>query len=151
MGIGLLGGLSFLLYGDFKELVKGLNVFFEDECFGVVNVIFQFYYIMIVIGMILIVFLFYGGWFWWCGKLFDKFWLFWVFVWVVILLQVVNQIGWFVVEMGWQFWVVYGLFRIFDVLFKVVMVNQVFFFLILFFIIYILLLVLFFYMMNKKI
>ncbi|MBX2874046.1 MAG: cytochrome ubiquinol oxidase subunit I [Saprospiraceae bacterium] len=150
-GIGLPGGLSFLLHGDFKEPVKGLNAFPEDERPGAVNAIFQFYHIMIAIGMILIALSLYAGWLWWRGKLFDKPWLLWVFVWAVILPQVANQTGWFAAEMGRQPWVVYGLLRTSDALSKAVTANQVLFSLILFFIIYTLLLALFLYMMNKKI
>lgn len=150
-GIGLPGGLSFLLHGDFKEPVKGLNAFPEDERPGAVNAIFQFYHIMIAIGMILIALSLYAGWLWWRGKLFDKPWLLWIFVWAVILPQVANQTGWFAAEMGRQPWVVYGLLRTSDALSKAVTANQVLFSLILFFIIYALLLALFLYMMNKKI
>ncbi|NRB47309.1 MAG: cytochrome ubiquinol oxidase subunit I [Saprospiraceae bacterium] len=150
-GIGLPGGLSFLLHGDFKEPVKGLNAFPEDERPGAVNAIFQFYHIMIAIGMILIALSLYAGWLWWRGKLFDKPWLLWVFVWAVILPQIANQTGWFAAEMGRQPWVVYGLLRTSDALSKAVTANQVLFSLILFFIIYTLLLALFLYMMNKKI
>ncbi len=150
-GIGLPGGLSFLLHGDFKAPVKGLNAFPEDERPGAVNAIFQFYHIMIAIGMILIALSLYAGWLWWRGKLFDKPWLLWIFVWAVILPQVANQTGWFAAEMGRQPWVVYGLLRTSDALSKAVTANQVLFSLILFFIIYTLLLALFLYMMNKKI
>lgn len=150
-GIGLPGGLSFLLHGDFQEPVKGLNAFPEDERPGAVNAIFQFYHIMIAIGMILIALSLYAGWLWWRGKLFDKPWLLWVFVWAVILPQIANQTGWFAAEMGRQPWVVYGLLRTSDALSKAVTANQVLFSLILFFIIYTLLLALFLYMMNKKI
>ena len=150
-GIGLPGGLSFLLHGDFKEPVKGLNAFPEDERPGAVNAIFQFYHIMIAIGMILIALSLYAGWLWWRGKLFDKPWLLWVFVWAVILPQIANQTGWFAAVMGRQPWVVYGLLRTSDALSKAVTANQVLFSLILFFIIYTLLLALFLYMMNKKI
>ncbi len=150
-GIGLPGGLSFLIHGDFKEPVKGLNAFPEDERPGAVNAIFQFYHIMIAIGMFLIALSLYAGWQWWRGKLFEKRWLMWVFVWAVILPQIANQTGWFAAEMGRQPWVVYGLLRTSDALSKAVTANQVLFSLILFSFIYSLLLALFLYMMNKKI
>lgn len=150
-GIGMPGGLSFLLHGDFKEPVKGLNAFPEEERPGAVNAVFQFYHIMVAIGMFLIALSLYAGWLWWRGKLFDKPWLLWVFVWAVILPQVANQTGWFAAEMGRQPWVVYGLLRTSDALSKAVTANQVLFSLILFFLIYTLLLALFLYMMNKKI
>ncbi|MEZ5039398.1 MAG: cytochrome ubiquinol oxidase subunit I [Saprospiraceae bacterium] len=150
-GIGLPGGLSFLVHGDFEEPVKGLNAFPEDERPSAVNAIFQFYHIMIAIGMFLIALSLYAGWCWWRGTLFERRWLLWVFAWAVILPQVANQTGWFAAEMGRQPWVVYGLLRTSDALSKVVTANQVLFSLIMFSFIYTLLLALFLYMMNKKI
>lgn len=150
-GIGLPGGLSFLVHGDFNEPIKGLNAFPEDERPGAVNAIFQFYHIMIAIGMFLIALSLYAGWLWWRGTLFEKRWLMWVFVWAVILPQIANQTGWFAAEMGRQPWVVYGLLRTSDALSKAVTANQVLFSLIMFSLIYALLLALFLYMMNKKI
>lgn len=150
-GVGIPGGLSFLLHQNFEEPVTGLNAFPENERPTAINAIFQFYHIMVAIGMILIALTLYGSFEVWRGKLFEKKWLLKAFVVSVFLPQIANQVGWFAAEMGRQPWVVYGLLRTSDALSKVVTANQVMFSIILFSIIYILLFALFIYMMNKKI
>lgn len=150
-GISIPGGLSFLTHGDFNAPIKGLNAFREDERPGQVNAVFQFYHLMIAIGILLILLSVYAGIQWWRRKLFDKKWLLVVFVWSVLLPQLANQFGWFTAEMGRQPWVVYGLLRTSDALSKNVKANQVIFSLVLFTLVYSVLFALFLYLMNKKI
>ncbi|MCB0662459.1 MAG: cytochrome ubiquinol oxidase subunit I [Saprospiraceae bacterium] len=150
-GIKIPYGLTFLLHQDFETPVRGLNSFPEDERPRAVNAIFQFYHIMVAIGMTLILLSLYGGYLWWRGKLFDKRWLLTIFMWAVLLPQIANQVGWFAAEMGRQPWVVYGLLKTSDALSKVVTANQVLFSLIMFTMIYALLFLLFIYLLNKKI
>jgi cytochrome d ubiquinol oxidase subunit I len=151
VGLKVPGGLSFLLHQDFETPVTGLNSFPEDEQPGAVNAVFQFYHIMVAIGMALIGLTLFATFLWWRGMLFDHRWLLKVFVVSVMLPQIANQVGWFAAEMGRQPWVVYGLLRTSDALSKVVTANQVMFSIILFSLVYILLFALFVYMMNKKI
>lgn len=150
-GIKVPGGLSFLIHRDFSAPVTGLNAFPVRDQPSQINAVFQFYHIMISIGMILIAISLLAGFMWWKGVLFKKRWLMHVLMWSVILPQVANQSGWFAAEMGRQPWVVYGHLRTSDALSRVVTANQVWFSLILFFLIYSLLLVLFIYLLNKKI
>lgn len=150
-GLKVPGGLSFLLHQDFETPVTGLNAFPEDERPTALNAIFQFYHIMVAIGMFLIALSLFAGFQWWRGKLFEHKWLLWCFVIAVLLPQIANQVGWFSAEMGRQPWVVYGLLRTSDALSKSVEANQVLFSLILFFMIYALLFALFIYLLNKKI
>jgi len=150
-GLKISGGLSFMLYQDFDEAVTGLNAFPEEDRPTQINAIFQFYHIMVAIGMFLIALSLFGLWQWKRGKLFEKRWLLWTFVFTAILPQIANQFGWFTAEMGRQPWVVYGLLRTSDALSKSVQANQVLFSLILFFIVYFVLFLLFIYLMNKKI
>lgn len=150
-GIKIPGGLSFLLHQDFTTPVTGLNAFPPEDRPGAVNAVFQFYHIMIAIGMFLIALTLYASFQWWRGKLFQQRWLLWVFVFSVFLPQIGNQVGWFAAEMGRQPWVVYGLLRTSDALSKAVTAEQVLFSLILFTIVYILLFILFIYLLNKKI
>jgi cytochrome d ubiquinol oxidase subunit I len=145
------GGLSFLIDFDFNAPVTGLNAFPEDERPSAVNAIFQFYHIMIAIGMALIALTLFSVFVWWRGKLFDKKWLLWIFVFSAILPQIANQVGWFAAEMGRQPWVVYGLLRTSDAFSQAVTDNQILFSLILFALVYSLLFVLFVYLLNKKI
>lgn len=150
-GLKIPGGLSFLLHQNFEEPVTGLNAFPEDERPTAVNAIFQFYHLMVAIGMALIGLTLFASFQWWRGKLFGQRWLLWVFVWAVLLPQIANQVGWFAAEMGRQPWVVYGLLRTSDALSKVVTANQVMFSLIMFTVIYTVLFALFIYLLNKKI
>lgn len=150
-GVSIPGGLTFLLYQDFKTPVRGLNSFPEADRPKQVNAVFQFYHIMVSIGMALIALSLFAAWQWRRGKLFEKRWLMWVFVWAVLLPQVANQVGWFSAEMGRQPWVVYGLLRTSDAFSRVVTANQILFSLVLFTVVYTVLLILFLYLMTKKI
>lgn len=150
-GLKVPKGLTFLLHQDFETPVVGLNAFPEDERPTALNAIFQFYHLMVAIGMFLIALTLFASFQWWRGKLFEKKWLLWVFVFAVLLPQIANQVGWYAAEMGRQPWVVYGLLRTSDALSKAVTANQVLFSLIMFAFIYLLLFILFIYLLNKKI
>ncbi len=150
-GVKIPSGLTFLVHMDFTTPIKGLNYFPERDRPGAVNAVFQFYHLMVGIGMILIGLTLYGCFLLWRGKLFHTRWIMIVFAWSVILPQIANQVGWFTAEMGRQPWVVYGLLRTSDALSKMVTANQVLFSLILFALVYTLLLLLFIYLLNKKI
>lgn len=150
-GVKIPGGLSFLIDYDFEAPVTGLNAFPEDERPGQVNAVFQFYHIMVAIGMSLIGISLLGCFMWMRGKLFDKRWLLWIFVFAALLPQIANQVGWFAAEMGRQPWVVYGLLRTSDAFSQAVSANQIIFSLVLFLLVYALLFVLFVYLLNKKI
>lgn len=150
-GIAIPNGLSFLLHQDFETPVTGLDAFDKEDRPGQVNAVFQFYHIMIAIGMMLIVISVLACIQLYRKKLFDHRWLLWLLVISVALPQIANQVGWFAAEMGRQPWVVYGLLRTSDALSTAVTANQVMTSLILFSIVYLLLAVLFFYLLTKKI
>ncbi len=150
-GLGIPGGLGFMLKQDFNSPVTGLNAFPVEDRPGQVNAVFQFYHLMVAIGMTLIALTLIACFYWWKGKLFQQRWLLWAFVWAVVLPQMANQFGWYTAEMGRQPWVVYGLLRTSDALSNVVTANQVLFSLIGFTLIYSVLLALFIYLLNKKI
>lgn len=150
-GLKIPGGLTFLLYQDFKTPVTGLNAFKPEDRPSQVNAVFQFYHIMVAIGMALIALTLYASWLWKRGTLFDKKWLMGIFVWAVLLPQIANQAGWFAAEMGRQPWVVYGLLRTSDALSNAVKAEQVLISLIMFTLVYLTLLILFLYLLNKKI
>ncbi|SIS55726.1 cytochrome bd-I ubiquinol oxidase subunit 1 apoprotein [Zobellia uliginosa] len=150
-GLKIPGGLSFLLDYDFDAPVTGLNAFAEEDRPSQINAVFQFYHIMVAIGMFLILLTLYACYLWWRGKLFDKRWLLWTFVFTALLPQIANQVGWFTAEMGRQPWVVYGLLRTSEAFSQAVSANQVLFSLILFMFVYTLLFLLFVYLLNKKI
>ena len=150
-GIGIPGGLSFLVHQDFKAPITGLNSFPVEDRPSQINAVFQFYHIMVAIGMALIGLSLFACFMWWRGKLFETKWLLWIFSFAVILPQIANQVGWFAAEMGRQPWVVYGLLRTDKAFSQEVTSSHILFSLILFLVVYSILFVLFIYMVNKKI
>lgn len=150
-GLRIPGGLSFLLHYNTQAPVRGLNDFPKDEIPTQVNAVFQFYHIMVAIGMALIFISFLGLILVFKNKLPQNKMVLIVLVFSVFLPQIANQAGWFAAEMGRQPWVVYGLLRTSDAFSQVVSANQVLFSLILFFSVYLLLFILFIYLLNKKI
>ena len=150
-GLGVPGGLSFLVHQDFNEPITGLNAFPKEDQPSQVNAVFQFYHIMISIGMFLIALSFYACFLWWKGKLFETKWILWIFSFSVLLPQIANQAGWFAAEMGRQPWIVYGHLRTSEGFSQEVSANQIVFSLILFLVVYSLLFLLFLYSLNKKI
>jgi cytochrome d ubiquinol oxidase subunit I len=151
IGIKIPKGLSFLVAFDFDAEIPGLYAFPEDERPSQINAVFQFYHIMVAIGMMLIGLTLLATYLRFKNQLFNKKWLMSIFVFSVLLPQIANQVGWFTAEMGRQPWVVYGLLRTSDALSKSVSANQVLSSLIMFFIIYSILFLLFLYLLNKKI
>ena len=150
-GLAIPGGLSFLMHQDVNAPVTGLKAIKPEDRPSQINAVFQFYHLMISIGIALIGLTLLGCFMWWKGRLFTSRWLLWLFVWAVFLPQIANQVGWFTAEMGRQPWVVYGLLRTSDAFSQAVTANQVLFSLIMFFVLYALLFVLFIYLLNKKI
>ena len=150
-GIKWPGGLSFLVHWDAEEPVAGLNAFPEDERPGALNAIFQFYHLMVAIGLLLIAITLFGTLQWWRGKIFHHRWYLWVLVFAVILPQISNQVGWYAAEMGRQPWVVFGHLKTSEALSESVTSSHVIFSLTFFTLIYALLLILFLYLMDRKI
>jgi len=150
LGFKIPGMLSYLVYGDSKKPLTGLNAF-KPEDRPPVNIVFQSYHIMVAIGFVLIALSVIGIFLMWRGKLFEKRWLLWIFVFSVLGPQIANQLGWISAEVGRQPWIVYNLLRTSEALSKVVTANHVWFSLILFTLVYALLFVLFLYLLNEKI
>ena len=150
-GIKVPGGLSFLVHQDFGTPIRGLDSFPEDERPRQVNAIFQFYHLMVAIGLALIAISLLAAWYSWRGMLHRQRWLLRVLVPAVLLPQVANQVGWYTAEMGRQPWVVHGLLRTSDALSEAVRAEHVLFSLVMFTALYALLLFLFLYLLNKKI
>ncbi|KAF0142096.1 MAG: cytochrome d ubiquinol oxidase subunit I [Stygiobacter sp.] len=149
-GVKIPGMLSYLIYGDTKKPVTGLNSF-KPQDRPPVNIVFQTYHLMVAIGMILIGLSLLGVFLWWKKKILNYRWLLWVFVFSVLGPQIANQVGWISAEVGRQPWIVYDLLRTSEGLSKVVEANQVVFSLIMFTIVYLLLFALFLFLLNEKI
>jgi len=149
-GVAIPGFLSYLLEGDTKAPVTGLEAFPESD-WPPVNIVFQSYHLMVGMGMLLILLAALAALGWWRGFLFEKRWLLWVLVFSVLLPQAANQLGWITAEVGRQPWIVYGLLRTNEALSVTVKLGEVWTSLILFSLIYLLLFALFIYLLNEKI
>jgi cytochrome bd ubiquinol oxidase subunit I len=149
-GLHIKGLLSFLAHGDFNAPIKGINAFPKADM-PPINIVFQTYHWMIMIGIFLTIITFLGLFFWWRGTLFKQTWLLWVYVFSVLGPQLANQLGWMTAEIGRQPWIVYGLLRTSEGLSKAVKANMVMASLIMFGIIYLMLFVLFIYLLDQKI
>ncbi len=149
-GIPVPSMLTFLVHGDFSTPITGLHSFHPKDR-PPVNIVFQFYHIMVAVGMTLIGFSTLLVLLWWRGKLFDYPFVLKFGVLSVLLPQIGNQVGWFAAEVGRQPWIVYGLLRTSEGFSKNVQAGQIWFSLILFFVIYALLFVLFIFLLDQKI
>ena len=155
VGPAVPGALSFLAYGDFNAEVTGLDAFGPEDR-PPVQAVFQFFHLMVAIGMTLIGLSLLGVFLWWRGVLFAgesrfaRLYL-WTLVLSVVLPQMANESGWFTAEIGRQPWIVYGLLRTSDGLSEAVSAQHLWFSLILFGLIYILLFVLFIFLLDRKI
>ena len=148
-GLAIPGMLSWLIYADTTQPVRGLREFGND--IPPVNTVFQTYHAMVGIGMTLIALSLAGAFFWWRQTLWEKRWFLWMCVWAVLLPQAANQLGWFSAEVGRQPWIVYGLMKTRDAVSPIVKPEQVWASLIMFGIMYLLLLILFIYLLDHKI
>lgn len=144
------GMLSFLIHGDVNKPITGLNEFTPDLR-PPVNLTFQFYHLMIIVGVWLILMSLIGVVAWNRGFLFENKALLTVMMLTVIAPQIGNQVGWFAAEVGRQPWIVYNLLRTSDGLSEAVTANMVLTSLIMFTLIYLLLFYLFVFLLNRKI
>ena len=149
------GLLSFLAHGDTSAAVAGLEAFPEVD-WPPVQATFQFYHLMITIGMALIAIAWLGVFMWWRGLLFDDKRpliraFYWILVFSVLGPQIANQAGWFAAEIGRQPWIVYGLMRTSQGLSAVVSANHVVASMIMFTVIYALLFAVFIFLLTRKI
>jgi cytochrome d ubiquinol oxidase subunit I len=149
-GIRIPGMLSWLVHFDSSEPVTGLRAFPPGDR-PPVNAVFQSYHLMIMIGMALIAITFGAAFFLWRGTLDRQRWFLWILVFVVLLPQAANQLGWLSAELGRQPWAVYNLLRTSDAVSPIVSAEQALFSLIMFVLVYSLLFVLFIYLLDRKI
>jgi cytochrome d ubiquinol oxidase subunit I len=149
-GVAIPGGLSFLTHKDFKAPVEGLKAVPKADRPGPLNIVFQSYHIMIVLGMFFIGFSLLMLFLWWEGKLFDYKILLWVSFAGIFLSQIATQVGWYAAEIGRQPWIVYKLLRTSDALSKAVQAEHVVFSIILFGLIYLIIFGIFIYLLRKR-
>jgi cytochrome d ubiquinol oxidase subunit I len=144
------GGLAFLTKGNFNARLPGLDHVAKSDR-PPVNFVFQFYHLMVAIGMALIGLSVLGCFFWWRGTLFTNTWMLLAFIPSVMLPQIANQMGWFTAEVGRQPWVVYGLLRTSHATSPSVHPAHIVASIAMFSFVYILLFCLFIFLLNHKI
>src|SRR5438128_5847341 len=105
-GIGIPGGLSFLVHGDFSKPLPGLTDFPEQDR-PPVMVPFVSYHLMVGVGGLLIAFSLLGLILLWRGTLFTRRWLMWLFVGAVLGPIGWNRAGWLAAEWARQPFIVY--------------------------------------------
>jgi cytochrome bd ubiquinol oxidase subunit I len=149
-GFAIPGMLSFLVHGDFRQPVKGLDQISPQD-WPPVAITFQSFHIMVGLGFLFILLTGLGCYFRWRKTLFEKRWLMWIFVVAIPLPYVANQLGWVTAEVGRQPWVVYGLLRTSDGLSKAVVSSQTLGSILMFVLIYGLLFAVWLYVLNDKI
>ncbi|NQT98238.1 MAG: cytochrome ubiquinol oxidase subunit I [Candidatus Marinimicrobia bacterium] len=149
-GIRLPGILSLILYGDTNTPVTGLRSFAPEDR-PPVNIVFQAYHLMVMIGMTLIGLSLLSAWLFQRRRLLKNILMLKILMVAVLLPQIANQLGWIAAEVGRQPWIVYGLLRTSDALSKSVGAGAILSSLILFTLIYLLLFALFVFLLDHKI
>jgi len=109
MGVGIPGGLSFLVHNSFSKPVPGLDRFRPEDRppDNVLIVIFTSYHLMVGVGSAVMGLAVLGMYLRWRGILFQNRWMLRVFVFAVIGPFLCNQGGWVAAEVGRQPFVVY--------------------------------------------
>lgn len=149
-GLAVPGLLSYMVHGNFRDPVNGLDKIPRED-WPPVAITFYAFHLMVGLGLVFIVLTLLASYFRWRGTLFDKCWLLWVFVLAVPLPYIANQLGWMTAEVGRQPWVVYGLLRTSDALSKAVVASQVLGSIIMFIVIYALLFAVWVFVLDSKI
>ena len=104
--IGIPGLLSFLVHGDWRAPVVGLDKFHRQD-WPPVGIAFSSYHIMVGLGMYFIALTLFASFLRVRKKLFNQRWLMWVFVVSVLGAVAANELGWVTAETGRQPWVVH--------------------------------------------
>ena len=104
------GVLSWLVYGDSRGRVIGLNDFPADE-HPPIEIVYYAYHIMVGLGTMLIALFALSAFLLWRGRLFGSRGVLWLLMLAMPFPYIANHAGWIVAEVGRQPWVVYGLQR----------------------------------------
>ena len=107
------GILSYLVYGDFRATVIGLNDIPADQ-HPPIEIVYYAYHIMVGLGTMFIAVLGVSAVQLWRGRLYDSRGLLWVLMLAMPFPYIANHAGWVVAEVGRQPWIVYGIQRSVD-------------------------------------
>jgi cytochrome d ubiquinol oxidase subunit I len=104
------GILSYLIYGDVRAKVIGLNDIPADQ-HPPVEIVYYAYHIMVGLGTIFIAMFGAAALLLWRGRLFDRRGMLWALMLAMPFPYIANHAGWVVAEVGRQPWIVYGVQR----------------------------------------
>jgi cytochrome d ubiquinol oxidase subunit I len=104
------GVLSYLVYGDPRAVVTGLNDIPADQ-HPPIEIVYYAYHIMVGLGTIFIAIYATAALFLWRGRLFTSRGILWILMLTIPFPYIANHAGWVVAEVGRQPWVVYGVQR----------------------------------------
>jgi cytochrome bd ubiquinol oxidase subunit I len=150
-GISIPCLLSWLAYQDINATVDGIDSFAPAPT-PPINLVFQVYHFMIMVGSALIPVGLLGGLlFLWKRKLYETRWVLWLLVLTVFAGEATITAGWWTAEIGRQPWIVYDVMKTAQGVSPVIGADQVVFSLGMFVGLYSLLFVLFLYLLNRKI
>ncbi|HEV8402302.1 MAG TPA: cytochrome ubiquinol oxidase subunit I [Candidatus Limnocylindrales bacterium] len=150
-GISIPCLLSFLAYQDVNATVAGIDSF-APAPIPPINIVFQVYHFMIVMGPALAGIGLLGGlMFLWRRRLYESRLVLWLLVITVFIGEATITAGWWTAEIGRQPWIVYNVLLTADGVSPVVSAADVVFSLGLFVALYVLLFVLFLFLLNRKI
>lgn len=144
------GGLSFLVYRNFTQPVRGLDQIPRDE-WPNVPLVFQTFHIMVLSWGIMFLIVVLGVWFHRKGRLEKKRWLLWSMVFSVLLPHIAQQTGWITTEVGRQPWIVWHVLRTSEGVSSSISAGQVGGSITMFVVIYLLLFSLFLFLLDRKI
>ena len=144
------GGLSWLIHGDRRAPVTGLDAFAAEDR-PPVAASYYTYHLMVGLGFLFVLATLAALALWWRGTLFERRSALWFFVFAVAGPYIANQAGWVAAEVGRQPWVVYGLLRTKDGVSKTVPADQIAASIVLFSLIYLMLFAVWVYVLDSKI
>ena len=104
------GVLSYLIYGDVRSEVTGLNDIPADQ-HPPMEIVYYAYHIMVGLGTIFIGVFAVSALQLWRGRLFESRAVLWALMLAMPFPYIANHAGWVVAEVGRQPWIVYGLQR----------------------------------------
>lgn len=143
--------LSFLAYQDVNATVQGIDSFAPAPT-PPINLLFQAYHFMLMIGSALVPIGLLGGLMYlWRRRLFESRFVLSLLVITVFMGEMAITAGWWTAEIGRQPWVVYNVLETADGVSPILGADQVVFSLGSFVVMYAMLLVLFLFLLNRKI
>jgi cytochrome d ubiquinol oxidase subunit I len=142
---------SLLGYFNPNAVVKGLTSFPADT-YPPINLVFQTYHIMIMLGSLFILIGLIGAfYYYWKKKFWTTKWVLWTFVVTIFLVELVTLSGWWTAEFGRQPWIVWNLLKTIDAFTPTLTQSQVIFSMSMFVVLYGILLALYLYLLTQKI